>query len=66
MKRRRWRVSSLARRVAQVLDAVVATGIGFGDGGIGRVVGDEEGSGWAELGHAAWQLGPVLMKTKRK
>jgi hypothetical protein len=58
MKRRRWRVSSLARRVA--------TGIGFGDGGIGRVVGDEEGSGWAELGHAAWQLGPVLMKTKRK
>jgi hypothetical protein len=49
MKRRRRCVSSLARRVAWVLDAAAAARIGFGSG-IGRDVGDEEGSGWAKLG----------------
>jgi hypothetical protein len=45
MKRRRRRNSSLARRVAQELDAVAPARIGFGGGDITHEVGDEEGSG---------------------
>jgi hypothetical protein len=60
MKRRRRCVGSLARMVALVLDAAAAARIGFGGSGIGREVGDEEGSSWAKLGRVTWRLGPVL------
>jgi hypothetical protein len=40
--------------VARVLDAAATAGVGFGDNDIGREVGDEEGSDWAELDQAAW------------
>jgi hypothetical protein len=43
--------------MARVLDAAVAVGIGFGSGGIRRKVGDEEGTGWTELGRIASRLG---------
>jgi hypothetical protein len=62
MKRRWWRINSLAQRVALVLDAAAAAGIGFGGGGIGREVGDEEGSSWAKLGWVTWRLGPILVR----
>jgi hypothetical protein len=45
MKRRRRRNGSLARRVAQELDAAAPARIRFGGGGITREVGDKEGSG---------------------
>jgi hypothetical protein len=63
MKRRQRRISSLAWRVARVLDAAAAR-IGFSGGGIKCEVGNEEGSGWAELSRAAWRLGPVRWKQK--
>jgi hypothetical protein len=50
MKRRRWHITSLAQRVALVLDAVAASRISFGGGGIRLMVGDKEGTDWAERG----------------
>jgi hypothetical protein len=64
MKRRRRCVGSLARRVALVLEAAATARIRFGDGSIGREVGDEGGSSWVKLGRVTWRLGPVLERKK--
>jgi hypothetical protein len=50
---RKWRrrhITSLAQRVALVLDTVAASRISFGGDSIRRMVGEEEGTDWAERG----------------
>jgi hypothetical protein len=43
--------------MARVIDVAAAAGIRFSDGGIRCKVGDEEGTGWTELGRMAGRLG---------